>query len=70
MWKSICQISNVSKPGKEFGSTVNGEIYKINFHFDCNSLIVSYLITCKVCKKQYTGSAVTELRGRFNQYKI
>ena len=37
----------------------------MNFHFDCNSLCVAFLITCKVSKKQYTGSTVT----KFNQYK-
>ena len=41
----------------------------MNFHFDCNSLCVVYLITCKVCKKQYTGSTVTKCRACFNQYK-
>ena len=48
---------------------VTGEIYKMNFHFDCNSLCAFYLITCKVCKKQYPGSTVTKFRARFNQYK-
>ena len=48
---------------------VTGEIYKMNFHFDCNSLCVVYLITCKVYKKHYTGSTVTKFRARFNQYK-
>ena len=40
----------------------------MNFHFDCNSQCVVYLIKCKVCKKQYTGSTVTKFRARFNQY--
>ena len=64
-----CEICNILKPGKEFKSRVIGEIYKMNFHFDCNSLCVFYLITCKVCKKQHTGSTVTKFRARFNQYK-
>ena len=62
-----CEISNILKPGKQFKSTLTGKIYKTNFHFDCNSLCVVYLITCKVCKKQYTGSTVTKFRARFNQ---
>ena len=41
----------------------------MNFHFDCNSLCVAYLITCKVRKKQYTGSRITKFRARFNQCK-
>ena len=64
-----CDICNILKPGKEFKSMVTREIYKMNFHSDCNSLCVVYLITCKVCKKQYTGSTVTKFRVRFNQYK-
>ena len=64
-----CEICNVLKPGKEFKSIVTGEIYKMNFYFDCNSLSVVYLITCKMCKKQYTGSTVKKFRARINQYK-
>ena len=67
--KGNCEICNILKPAKQFKSTLTGEIYKTNFHFDCNSLCVVYLITCKVCKKQYTGSTVTKFRARFNQYK-
>ena len=28
-----------------------------------------YLLTCRICKKQYTGSTITRFRERFNQYK-
>ena len=41
----------------------------MNFHFDCNSICVVYLLTCRICKKQYTGSTITRFRERFNQYK-
>ena len=64
-----CEICNILKPSKEFKSRVTMEIYKTNFHFDCNNVCVVYLITCKVCKKQYTGSTVKKFRARFNQYK-
>ena len=64
-----CEICNILKPGKQFNSMVTGEIYKMNFHFDCKSLCVIYLITCKMCKKQYTGSTVIKFRACFNQYK-
>ena len=65
--RSDCKICNILKPGKEFKSTVTGKIYKINFHFDCNNLCAVYLITCKVCKNQYTGSTVKRFRAHFNQ---
>ena len=64
-----CEVFNILKPGKEFKSTVTGEMYKMYFLFDCHSLCVVYLITCNMCKKQYTGSTVTKFRARFNQYK-
>ena len=41
----------------------------MNFHFDCNSTCVVYLLTCRICKKQYTASTITWFRARFNQYK-
>ena len=33
----------------------------MNFHFNCNSNCVVYLLTCKVCAKQYIGSSITKL---------
>ena len=41
----------------------------MNFHFDCNSICLVHLLTCRICKKQYTDSTITRLRERFNQYK-
>ena len=66
---SNCEICKILEPGKEFKSTVTGEVFKMNFHFDCNSVCVVYLLTCRICKKQYTGSTITRFRERFNQYK-
>ena len=66
---SNCEICKILEPGKEFKSTVTGEVFKMNFHFDCNSICGVYLLTCRICKKQYTGSTITRFRERFNQYK-
>ena len=63
---SNCEICKILEPGKEFKSTVTGEVFKMNFHFDCNNICVVYLLTCRIYKKQYTGS---RFRGQFNQYK-
>ena len=41
----------------------------MNFHFDYNSICLVYLLTCGMCKKQYTGATITGSRERFNQYK-
>ena len=39
-----------------------------SFEFDCNSQRVIYLITCKVCWKQYVGSTITLFRRWFSKY--
>ena len=49
--KGNCEICNVLKPGKQFENTVTGEIYKMNFHFDCNSLCVVYLLHVNCAKR-------------------
>ena len=59
----------VSYCGSKFKSFVTQKSYKINFRFDCNSSDVSYLISCKICGRQYTGTTVTRFRERFNQCK-
>ena len=64
-----CDICNVLYPSNQFRSTFTREEYKMNFHFNCNSDCVVYLLTCKVSAKQYTGSTITKFRSRFNQYK-
>ena len=66
---SNCEICKILEPGKEFKSAVTGEVYKMNFYFDCNSICVVYLLTFRICKKQYTVSTITRFRELFNQYK-
>ena len=66
---SNCEICKILEPGKEFLSTVTGEVFKINFHFDCNNICVVPLLTFRICKKQYTGSTITRFREWFNHHK-
>ena len=66
---NLCQICNIISVENRFTNRHRSKTYKINFDFDCNSQCVIYLITCKVCQKQYVGSTMTTLRKRFNQYK-
>ena len=42
-----------------FKSSACGRTFRINHHFNCDSLGVVYLITCMKCDKQYVGSTVT-----------
>ena len=44
-------------------------IYIYVYVYICIYLCIIYLVTCKVCQKQYVGSTITTSRKRFNQYK-
>ena len=66
---SNCEIYKTLEPGKVIKSTVIGEAFKMNFHFDCSNICVVYLLTCRICQKQYTCSTITRFREQFNQYQ-
>ena len=55
-----CDICNILEPGNEFKSTTTEKLFKINFHFHCNNECVVFLLTYKICRKQYVGSAITK----------
>ena len=63
-----CDICNVFYLSIEFESTMT-EKKNINFKFDCNSINVTCLVTCKICRKQYLGSTAKKFCLRFIQYK-
>ena len=52
-----CEICNILKPGNQFKSMVTGEIYKMNFYFDYNSL-------CDVYFNQYKSNLKLYGEGR------
>ena len=64
-----CQVGKNVKECFEFSSHVTKETFKINHYFDCNSKSLIYLISCKVCGKQYVGSTMERFRFRWNNYK-
>ena len=64
-----CEVCNYIELGSKFKSFITQKSYKINFRFDCNSSAVIYLISCKICGRQYAGTTVTRFREGFNQYK-
>ena len=64
-----CQTCLNVKETDTFTSTTTGETYKINHQFNCNSKCLVYLLTCKVCLKQYVGQTVEDFRLRWNNYK-
>ena len=52
-----------------FASSVTKEEYKSNHCYDCNGKCLIYLLTCKVCLKQYVRQTVDEFRLRWDNYK-
>ena len=54
---------------KTFTSTSTNQTYKINHEFNCNKSSLIYLLTCKICRKQYVGQTVDIFRSRWNNYK-
>ena len=66
---SRCEVCLNVTETSTFTSSVTGETYKINHSFNCNDKCLVYLLTCKVCKKQYVGQTVDSFRLRWNNYK-
>ena len=52
-----------------FTGTSSSQTYKINHEFNCNENSLIYLLTSKICRKQYVGQAVDIFRSRWNNYK-
>ena len=63
-----CLVCNNIEKTDTFTSTVTGESFKIHHHLCCNGKYLIYLLTCKVCKKQYTGKTPDRFRLRWNNY--
>ena len=54
----------------EFTCKVTGKTYKVRGNLPCNSPNVVYLISCKLCKDQYVGSAYkNNFKPRFRVHK-
>ena len=64
-----CEVCKYITETNTFTSSVTGETYKISNRLDCNDKCLAYLLTCNKCKKQYTGEATDNFRGRWNNYK-
>ena len=53
--KRRCEVCNNVTDTSTFSSTVTGDTFKINHSLNCDDKCLIYLITCKLCNKQYTG---------------
>ena len=64
-----CEICKHIVPPRNFSSSTTKCTYEIRpENLNCRSKIVVYLISCKTCHEQYTGSS-EEFRTRFNNYR-
>ena len=65
-----CEICKHMVQTKTFTSFSAKRTYSIRLpNLNCSSECVVYLVSCKTCQKQYTGSTETAFRLRFNNYK-
>ena len=62
----LCTTLNVST---HFTSTFTGLRYRMRHHLTCKSRFTVYLITCKLCSKQYTGSSTDPLHVRHQGHR-
>ena len=67
--KSRCQICAFVSDSDTFYDHDRKNSFKINYHFNCDSSGVVYLLSCKKCMKSYVGSTVNTFRLRFNNHK-
>ena len=64
-----CEICKHIVPSRNFTSSTSKRTYEIRpENQNCRSKTVVYLISCKTCHKQYTGSS-EKFRARFNSYR-
>ena len=63
-----CLLCKHSNDTNDFSSTSTGRSYKILQSTSCNTNNCVYLITCKVCQKQYVGET-GDIRRRINNHR-
>ena len=63
-----CLLCKHSNETSNFSSTTTGRSYKILQSTSCKTNNCVYLITCKVCQKQYVGET-GDLRRRINNHR-
>ena len=70
MVKSVTSVIIFLVCRAEFSCKVTGKTYKARDNLSCNSTNVVCLISCKLCKDQYVGSAYkNNFKPRFRVHK-
>ena len=64
---SLCCTQILST--NSFKSTITSKTYKIFHNSNCRSKNIIYLLTCRLCQKQYVGKSETQFNLRLNLYR-
>ena len=67
--RNRCQVCKNVVEADISQSFVDKKVYKINQIFTCSDKCLIYLLSCKVCGRQYTGQTVDEFRCGWNNYE-
>ena len=64
-----CELCPRLKEGRTFESNFTGRKYEIRHYLTCKSKYCVYLITCKNCRKQYTGKSINYMHTRHSGHR-
>lgn len=64
-----CLLCPRLREGSSFSSTFTGLSYKMKHNLTCKSTYVIYLITCRSCRKQYTGKTTQYMHLRHGGHR-
>lgn len=64
-----CAVCKHITENKKFTSTITKESFPITDHISCRYTWIIYLVTCKVCQKQYVGKTQTTRYTRFSNHR-
>ena len=67
--QNCMNCSNMIKT-KTIKVTRTGQEYELHGTYDCNSYNLVYVITCKLCQKQYVGETKNKLKTRMAQHRF
>ena len=64
-----CQVYLNVTETETFTSASTNQTDKVNHEFNCSESSLIYLLTCKICEKQYVWQTVDIFCSRWNNYK-
>ena len=64
-----CQACLNVTETETFTNTSTNQTYKIKHEFHCYESSLIYMLTCKICRRQYVGQTVDIFRSRWNNFQ-